>query len=82
MSDGNAQKIGPLLKMERRKAGISQAEVALKSGITQATVSRLESGDSNFRSGHPLGLFTKPLSPVGSGHSPTRFPTSFSLNRR
>ena len=51
MSDESRQKIGPLLKMERRKAGISQDEVALKSGITQATISRLESGDLNFRIG-------------------------------
>ena len=51
MSGENRQKIGPLLKMERRKAGISQDEVALKSGVTQATISRLESGDLNFRIG-------------------------------
>jgi len=37
--------------MERRKAGISQDKVALKSGITQATISRLESGGLNFRIG-------------------------------
>ncbi|MEN7972334.1 MAG: thermonuclease family protein [Verrucomicrobiota bacterium] len=51
MSGENAQKIGPLLKVERRKAGISQEEIALKTGMTQTTVSRLESGDSNFRVG-------------------------------
>ncbi len=51
MSAENRPKIGPLLKMERRKAGISQDDVALKSGITQATISRLESGDLNFRIG-------------------------------
>ena len=33
MSGGNGRKIGPLLKMERRKAG-----------ITQSTISRLERG--------------------------------------
>jgi len=49
MSDGNAHKIGPLLKLERRKSGMSQRETALKSGLTQSTVSLLESGDSNFR---------------------------------
>ncbi len=43
------QKNGPLLKMERRRAGMSQDDVALKSGITQATISRFESGDLNFR---------------------------------
>ena len=51
MSAENSQNIGPLLKMERRRAGISQDDVALKSGITQATVSRLERGDLNFRIG-------------------------------
>ena len=51
MSGENRQKIGPLLKMERRKAGISQDDVAQKSDLTQATVSRLESGDSDFRIG-------------------------------
>ena len=51
MSAENRPKIGPLLKLERRKAGFSQADVALKSGVTQATVSRLESGDLNFRIG-------------------------------
>ncbi len=45
----NRQKIGPLLKLERRKAGLSQDEVAQKSGLTQTTVSHLESGDSDFR---------------------------------
>jgi micrococcal nuclease len=49
MSAEKRPKIGPLLKMERRKAGFSQDDVALKSGITQATISRLESGDLNFR---------------------------------
>jgi micrococcal nuclease len=51
MSGKKGQKIGPLLKMERRKAGFSQDDVALKSGIGQATISRLESGDLNFRIG-------------------------------
>ena len=49
MDDKSSQNIGPLLKMERRKSGISQDEVALKAGITQATISRLENGDLNFR---------------------------------
>jgi len=41
--------IGPLLKLERRKSGMSQKETAQKSSLTQSTVSLLESGDSNFR---------------------------------
>jgi len=45
----NTYEIGPLLKLERRKSGLSQRETALKSGLTQTTVSHLESGDSNFR---------------------------------
>ena len=45
----NTHKIGPLLKLERRKAGMSQRNLTLKSGLTQSTVSLLESGDSNFR---------------------------------
>jgi len=49
MSIENRQKIGPLLKMERRKTGMSQNEIATKSGLTQTTVSHLESGESNFR---------------------------------
>ena len=51
MSEGKAQNIGLLLKKEREKAGLSQNEVSKKSGLTQATVSRLESGDSGFRIG-------------------------------
>jgi micrococcal nuclease len=49
MSDQNRDKIGPLLKMERRKAGFSQAKISQKTGITQATISNLERGDLNFR---------------------------------
>jgi len=51
MSGEDRQKIGSLLKMERLKTGLSQGDVALKSGITQATISRLEGGDLNFRIG-------------------------------
>ncbi len=51
MSRENIQNIGPLLKKEREKAGLSQSGVALKSGLTQSTVSRLESGDSDFHIG-------------------------------
>ncbi|MEN7973979.1 MAG: helix-turn-helix domain-containing protein [Verrucomicrobiota bacterium] len=45
----SAQKIGPMLKRERRRAGISQGEIAAKTGVARSTVSRLESGDSGFR---------------------------------
>jgi len=51
MSEGKAQNIGPFLKKEREKTGISQSGIALKSGLTQSTVSRLESGDSDFHIG-------------------------------
>ncbi len=51
MSSENAQKIGPLLQMERRRSGISQVEITEKTGIAQSTLRRLESGDSNFRIG-------------------------------
>ncbi len=51
MSTENTQKVGPLLQMERRKSGISQGEIAEKTGLAQSTVSRLESGDSNFHIG-------------------------------
>ena len=51
MSRKEARKFGALLKIERRKAGISQREVAKKSGITQTTISHLENGDSNCRIG-------------------------------
>jgi len=51
MTGENVQKIGPLLKMERRKSGISQGEISLKTGMAQSTISRLESGDSGFRIG-------------------------------
>jgi len=51
VSSENRQKIGPMLQMARRKSGISQGEVTEKTGIAQSTLSRLESGDSNFRIG-------------------------------
>jgi len=49
MRGKNTHKIGPLLKLERRKSGMSQGQTALKSNLTQSTISLLESGDSNFR---------------------------------
>lgn len=49
MSEQVMQKIGVLLKLERSKAGLSQGEVAARSGLTQTTVSHIESGDANFR---------------------------------
>ncbi len=48
MSEQTTHKIGSLLKMERGKIGMSQGAVAIGAGLTQTTVSRLESGDSNF----------------------------------
>ncbi len=45
----NRRNMGELLKLERRKAGFSQAEMAQKSGLTQTTISHLESGLSDFR---------------------------------
>ncbi len=51
MGEENGRKIGPLLKMERRKSGISQGEISQKTGMAQSTISRLESGDSGFRIG-------------------------------
>jgi len=49
MSPKEVKNLGAMLKLERRKTGISQREIAQKSGITQSTISHLESGDSNCR---------------------------------
>ena len=49
MSDENGQKIGPMLKFERMRSGLSQAEISQKAGLTQSTVSRLETGGSDFK---------------------------------
>ena len=43
-----SEKTGPLLKFERKKAGMSQGAVAKKAGLTQTTISHMESGESNF----------------------------------
>lgn len=51
MSEENGQKIGELLKFERRKSGMSQGEICARSGLAQPTVSQLETGDSNFKIG-------------------------------
>ncbi len=48
MSGQAMQKIGTLLKMERGKAGISQGEIAIRTGLSQPMVSYIESGESNF----------------------------------
>jgi micrococcal nuclease len=48
MDDENTRKIGLLLKLERRKVGMSQSEVAMKAGLTQATISTVEKGNANF----------------------------------
>ena len=49
MSEEKGQKIGVLLKFERRKSGLSQTEISDRSGIAQSTISHLENGDSDFR---------------------------------
>jgi micrococcal nuclease len=49
MSKENQQKAGPLLKFERIRSGVSQRELSRRSGISQSTLSLLESGSSNFR---------------------------------
>ncbi len=49
MSEKTGHKIGPLLQFERRKSGMNQHDVCAKSGLSQSTVSNLETGDSNFR---------------------------------
>ena len=49
MSGQDHQNIGVLLKFERRKAGVSQADIFEKSGLAISTISKLENGDSNFR---------------------------------
>lgn len=40
-----AQQWGSMLRLARKKAGISQAELAAQSGIGASTVSRLERGE-------------------------------------
>ena len=49
MSEKNGQNVGPLLRFERVRSGVSQAKISRDSGLTQSTVSRLESGNSDFR---------------------------------
>ena len=48
MSKEGHQKVGPLLKFERRRSGVSQGEIRRRSGLAQSTISRMENGDSNF----------------------------------
>ncbi|MEX0832819.1 MAG: helix-turn-helix transcriptional regulator [Actinomycetota bacterium] len=38
---------GHLVREARRRAGLSQAELARRSGTTQSSIARLESGDSS-----------------------------------
>ena len=45
------ENVGLLLKQKRQRAGFSQDQFSELSGLTQATISRLESGDSDFRIG-------------------------------
>ena len=51
MSGQKDQNIGALLKLERRRAGISQDDIFEKSGLAISTISKLENGDSDFRVG-------------------------------
>jgi len=44
MNQENGQKFGPLLQMERRKAGISQTRISQQSSLMQATINRLKNG--------------------------------------
>ena len=44
-STRTAAQIGVLVRRERRKQGLTQADLGLKSGMRQATISRLESGE-------------------------------------
>jgi micrococcal nuclease len=48
MDEKTAQKVGLLLKLERRKTGLSQDAVSIKSGLTQSMISHIENGDTNF----------------------------------
>ena len=48
MSEQTTHQIGPILKLERRKTGMSQTELASKSGLMQKTISHIESGETNF----------------------------------
>jgi HTH-type transcriptional regulator/antitoxin HipB len=40
-----AKQIGAIIRRERRRAGLSQAELGAKIGLRQATVSKLERGE-------------------------------------
>jgi len=51
MNMENGQKIGPLLKLGRRRSGISQGEIAERTGLAQSTISNLENGGTDFRIG-------------------------------
>jgi transcriptional regulator with XRE-family HTH domain len=48
MSEESVQKMGPFLKMERIKSGVSQSRITRESGLPQSTVGRLENGVLNF----------------------------------
>jgi len=48
MGQKTAQNIGHLLKLERRKSGLSQGAVSSKSGISQSMISTIEGGELNF----------------------------------
>lgn len=40
-----AKQVGAIVRRERRRAGLSQAELGAKIGLRQATVSKLERGE-------------------------------------
>jgi micrococcal nuclease len=48
MSEQTMKQIGKSLKFERLKTGRSQDEIAKTAGLTQTTVSHIESGDTNY----------------------------------
>lgn len=44
-----AEETGKLIRMERLKKGLSLEELAKKSEISAATISKIEKGERNFR---------------------------------
>ena len=45
----SANVFGALIKDERKKAGLTQAELGEKAGLNQVTISLIESGNSSTR---------------------------------
>lgn len=44
-----AKQIGAIIRRERRKAKLTQAELGKRIGLRQATISRLEKGEDEMR---------------------------------